>query len=47
MLDGLYVIRASVLAETLEPEQTVCAYKDLSKAEQAQVRPNTSSLALY
>ena len=35
MLDGLYVIRTSVPAETLEPEQTVGAYKGLSKVERA------------
>ena len=34
-LDGLYVIRTSVLAETLSAEQTVSAYKDLSQVEWA------------
>ena len=34
-LDGLYVIRSSVPKETLGPESTVRAYKDLSKVERA------------
>lgn len=34
-LDGLYVIRTSVLAETLSSSETVRAYKDLSKVERA------------
>ena len=34
-LDGLYVIRTSVLAETLSAERTVSAYKDLSQVEWA------------
>lgn len=34
-LDGLYVIRTSVKAETLSAEQTVSAYKDLSQVEWA------------
>lgn len=34
-LDGLYVIRTSLLAETLSAEQTVSAYKDLSQVEWA------------
>ena len=35
ILDGLYVIRASVPKEALGPESTVRAYKDLSKVERA------------
>jgi hypothetical protein len=35
ILDGLYVIRTSVPAETLQSDQTVRAYKDLSKVERA------------
>lgn len=34
-LDGLYVIRTSVPPETLSPESTVRAYKDLSQVEWA------------
>ena len=34
-LDGLYVIRTSVPSEVLPAEQTVAAYKDLSKVERA------------
>ena len=34
-LDGLYVIRTSVLADTLSTERTVSAYKDLSRVERA------------
>lgn len=34
-LDGLYVVRTSLLAETLSAEQTVAAYKDLSQVEWA------------
>jgi transposase len=34
-LDGMYVIRSSVGAETLSAEDTVRAYKDLSKVERA------------
>lgn len=34
-LDGLYVVRTSVLAENLSAEQTVSAYKDLSQVESA------------
>jgi hypothetical protein len=34
-LDGLYVVRTSVLAETLSAERTVSAYKDLSQVEWA------------
>jgi len=34
-LDGLYVIRTSVVGETLDAESTVRAYKDLSKVERA------------
>jgi hypothetical protein len=34
-LDGFYVIRTSLPAETLDAEQTVRAYKGLSKAERA------------
>jgi len=34
-LDGLYVIRTSVSAQTLSAESTVRAYKDLSKVERA------------
>jgi len=34
-LDGFYVIRSSVPAETLDPEQTVRAYKSLSHVERA------------
>lgn len=34
-LDGLYVIRTSLPAETLSSSQTVRAYKDLSKVERA------------
>lgn len=34
-LDGLYVVRTSVKAETLSAEQTVAAYKDLSQVEWA------------
>jgi transposase len=34
-LDGIYVIRTSVTAEALGPEDTVRAYKDLSKVEHA------------
>ena len=34
-LDGFYVVRTSVPAETLGPEDAVRAYKDLSKAERA------------
>lgn len=34
-LDGLYVIRTSVLPETLSAERTVSAYKDLSQVEWA------------
>lgn len=34
-LDGLYVIRTSLPAETLSSAQTVHAYKDLSKVERA------------
>jgi len=34
-LDGLYVIRTSVTADALDAEQTVRAYKGLSKAERA------------
>jgi transposase len=34
-LDGLYVIRTSVAAEALSAEQTVGAYKNLSKVERA------------
>lgn len=34
-LDGLYVIRTSVPAEQLDSEQTVLAYKRLSRVEQA------------
>jgi len=34
-LDGLYVIRTSVSAETLSAERTVSAYKDLSQVEWA------------
>lgn len=34
-LDGLYVLRTSVPAEQLSTEQTVAAYKNLSKAERA------------
>ncbi|MGH6635317.1 MAG: IS1634 family transposase [Gammaproteobacteria bacterium] len=34
-LDGLYVVRTSVPHETLEPEETVRAYKDLAHVERA------------
>jgi transposase len=34
-LDGLYVVRTSVPEETLTAEDTVKAYKSLSKVEQA------------
>lgn len=34
-LDGIYVIRTSVTADTLDAENTVRAYKDLSKVERA------------
>lgn len=34
-LDGIYVIRTSVPEERLKPEETVRAYKDLSRVEQA------------
>jgi len=34
-LDGLYVIRTSLAKETMSAEQTVSAYKDLSKVERA------------
>jgi hypothetical protein len=34
-LDGLYVVRTSVTAETLSAERTVAAYKDLSQVEWA------------
>jgi hypothetical protein len=34
-LDGLYVVRSSVTAETLDTEQTVRSYKLLSNVEQA------------
>ena len=34
-LDGLYVIRTSVEAETLDAPETVRAYKSLSQVEQA------------
>ena len=34
-LDGLYVIRTSVVEEALDAESTVRAYKDLSKVERA------------
>ena len=34
-LDGLYVIRASVAKEEMDAEGTVCAYKRLSRVEQA------------
>jgi transposase len=34
-LDGMYVVRTSLLAETLTAEQTVSAYKDLSQVEWA------------
>ena len=34
-LDGLYVVRTSVPAHTLDAEQTVRAYKDLSAVERA------------
>jgi hypothetical protein len=34
-LDGLYVIRSSVAKEVLGPDETVRAYKDLSKVERA------------
>jgi transposase len=34
-LDGIYVLRTSVPAETLAAEQTVAAYKNLSKVERA------------
>lgn len=34
-LDGLYVLRTSVPHETLEPEETVRAYKDLAHVERA------------
>lgn len=34
-LDGLYVVRTSVKAETLSAERTVAAYKDLSQVEWA------------
>lgn len=34
-LDGLYVVRTSLLAETLTAEQTVSVYKDLSQVEWA------------
>jgi transposase len=34
-LDGMYVIRTSLLPETLTAEQTVSAYKDLSQVEWA------------
>jgi transposase len=34
-LDGIYVIRTSVAAETLASEEAVRAYKDLSKVERA------------
>jgi transposase len=34
-LDGLYVIRTSLPQDTLSSEQTVSAYKDLSKVERA------------
>jgi hypothetical protein len=34
-LDGLYVIRTSLSAETLPAQETVRAYKDLSKVERA------------
>jgi len=34
-LDGLYVVRTSVPAQTLSAEQTVAAYKDLSQVERA------------
>ena len=34
-LDGLYVVRTSVKAETLSAEQTVAAYKNLSQVEWA------------
>ena len=34
-LDGLYVVRTSLPAETLSAEQTVAAYKDLSQVEWA------------
>jgi transposase len=35
VLDGLYVVRTSLLRETLTAEQTVSAYKDLSQVEWA------------
>ena len=34
-LDGVYVIRTSVSADTLNAEEAVCRYKDLSAVEQA------------
>lgn len=34
-LDGLYVVRTSVPAETLSAERTVATYKDLSRVERA------------
>ena len=34
-LDGLYVVRTSVTAENLTPDETVQAYKSLSQVEQA------------
>lgn len=34
-LDGLYVVRTSLSAETLSAQETVRAYKDLSKVERA------------
>jgi len=53
-LDGLYVIRTSVAAEALGPEETVSAYKSLTRVERAfrsyktidlQVRPIFHRLA--
>ena len=35
LLDGLYVIRTSVSGDTLSSQETVRAYKDLSKVERA------------
>jgi hypothetical protein len=37
-LDGIYVIRTSVLAEDLGPAHAVQAYKDLSRVERPSAR---------
>ena len=34
-LDGIYVVRKSVPAETMAPPETVQAYKDLARVERA------------